>query len=149
MGPRHLTVVGLLASLLTVGLITGCAQGTGTPSAGGSSSVSSEPSASASDSAGPGSPTPSRPTRPTPPPTSDGAGTTAGPDMTISGQVEAGVEANCLVMNSGGRLYLLLGGDRNVIKAGNNVEARGHVVKGIMSYCMQGQPFQVTEAHLK
>src|SRR5436305_337892 len=31
MRTRHLTVVGLLASVLAAGLITGCGQGTGTP----------------------------------------------------------------------------------------------------------------------
>jgi hypothetical protein len=66
--------------------------------------------------------------------------------MTLSGQVEAGVEPNCLVLHSGGQVYNLIGGDRNVVKAGNNVVVRGHVAQNVMSYCMQGQPFQITEA---
>jgi hypothetical protein len=69
-------------------------------------------------------------------------------DITLSGQVEAGVEVNCLILRSGGKVYQLMGGDQNVIKAGNNVTVRGHVATGVMSYCMQGEPFQVTEARL-
>jgi hypothetical protein len=68
--------------------------------------------------------------------------------MTVSGQVEAGVEANCLMLRTPTQLYQLMGGDRNVLKVGNKVEVRGHVVKGVMSYCMQGTPFEVTEARL-
>jgi hypothetical protein len=137
MRTRHLTVVGLLASTLAVGLITGCAQGTGTPSAGGSGSVSSSPSSSPEPPAStdPASPLPSAGPEPT-------------GDTTLSGQVEAGVEANCLIMQTGGKTYLLLDGDKNIVKAGNNVVVRGHIVKGVMSYCMQGQPFQITDARL-
>jgi hypothetical protein len=140
MGTRHLTVVGLLASMLAAGLITGCAQGTGTPSAGGSSSVSSSPSSSASDGSPSSSPGPSSPpSSASPEPTGD---------VTLSGQVEAGVEANCLILRADGKTYQLVGGDKTIVKAGNNVVVRGHVVKGLMSYCMQGQPFQITEARL-
>jgi hypothetical protein len=141
MRTRHLTVVGLLASTLAVGLITGCAQGTGTPSAGGSNSVSSSPSSSPEPSSQPSaSPEPSS----VPP----SAGPEPTGDTTLSGQVEAGVEASCLIMQTGGKTYLLLGGDKNIVKAGNNVVVRGHIVKGVMSYCMQGQPFQITDARL-
>jgi hypothetical protein len=142
MRTRHLTVVGLLASVLAVGLITACGQGTGTPSAEGSGSVSTSPS----------SPAPEPPVDPLPSPVPSSLPPSAGPeptgDMTLSGQVEAGVEANCLIMQTGGKTYLLLDGDKDIVKAGNNVVVRGHIVKGVMSYCMQGQPFQITEARL-
>ena len=91
---------------------------------------------------------------PEPPASTDPASPlpSAGPeptgDTTLSGQVEAGVEANCLIMQTGGKTYLLLDGDKNIVKAGNNVVVRGHIVKGVMSYCMQGQPFQITDARL-
>ncbi len=51
-------------------------------------------------------------------------------------------------MQTEGKTYLLLGGDKNIVKAGNNVVVRGHVVKDVMSYCMQGQPFQISDARL-
>jgi hypothetical protein len=144
MRTRHLTVVGLLASALAVGLITGCAQGTGTPSAGGSSSVSPTPSPSvpppSSSSSASSSPDPSSP--------ADSASPEPTGDITVSGQVEAGVEPSCLILRTGDKTYQLMGGDKNIVKAGSNVVVRGHVVRGVMSYCMQGQPFQVTEAHL-
>src|SRR5690349_20221666 len=47
-------------------------------------------------------------------------------DITLSGQVEAGVEVNCLILRAGGKVYQLMGGDQNVIKAGNNVLFCGH-----------------------
>ncbi len=143
MRTRHLTVIGLLAPLLAVGLITGCGQGSGTPSAeeGRSSIVSSSPGPSGS--AGPALPAPSDPSPP-----SSSAGPEPTGEITISGRVEAGVEANCLILRTSDKTYQLMGGDKNVVKAGNNVVVRGHIVKGVMSYCMQGEPFQVAEAHL-
>jgi hypothetical protein len=155
----HRTVTGLLVSLLAAGLLTGCA-GTGRPSTGASSGASGgssgTPSSSPSPSAAPSAPASAS----TPPSASAPASTPAGGggppggvgpsaaagELTLAGQVEAGVEANCLMLRSGGQLYHLMGGDQNVVKVGNNVVVRGHVAKGVMSYCMQGQPFQVTEA---
>jgi hypothetical protein len=145
MRTRHLTVIGLLAPLLAVGLITGCGQGSGTSSAEGSSIVSSSPGTSGS--AGSALPAPSDPSPPSSVPSSS-AGPEPTGDITISGRVEAGVEANCLILRTGDKTYQLMGGDKNIVKVGNNVVVRGHIVKGVMSYCMQGEPFQVTEAHL-
>jgi hypothetical protein len=68
--------------------------------------------------------------------------------LTLTGQVETGVEAHCLILRSNGGTYQLMGGDKNVVKAGNNVVVTGHVVKGVMSYCMQGQPFEITQSRL-
>jgi hypothetical protein len=133
MGTRLLTV---LAVLFVGGLLASCAGGTETPRPGESGS-SVSPSSSSSPSA---SPSPSG--VPSGPPSASAA------DLTLSGQVEAGVEAKCLILRAGGKVYQLMGGDQNVIKAGNNVTVRGHVVTGVMSYCMQGEPFQVTEAKL-
>ncbi|HEV7963119.1 MAG TPA: hypothetical protein VGP57_11330 [Actinoplanes sp.] len=137
MGARHRSVTGLLVSLLAAGLVTGCGSGGGTPSTEGSSRMSSEPGHSGSSL----------------PPSASSSPSPAGPrpsaqagEVTLSGQVEAGVEANCLVLRSGGQTYNLLGGDKNIVKPGNNVVVRGHVAEGVMSYCMQGKPFQVTEA---
>jgi hypothetical protein len=160
----HRTVTGLLVSLLAAGLLTGCA-GTGRPSTGASSGASGgssgTPSSSPSPSAAPSAPasasTPPSASAPASTPAGGGGPPGGGPpggvgpsaaagELTLAGQVEAGVEANCLMLRSGGQLYHLMGGDQNVVKVGNNVVVRGHVAKGVMSYCMQGQPFQVTEA---
>jgi hypothetical protein len=142
MRTRHLTVAGLLASMLAVGLITGCAQGTGTPLAGGSSGVASSPSASASGGAVTPSSAPSVPADP------GSSAKAAGSELTLNGQIETGVEASCLILRSNGATYELMGGDKNVVKAGNNVVVTGHLVTGIMSHCMQGKPFEITQAHL-
>ena len=40
-----------------------------------------------------------------------------------------------------------MGGDPAVVKAGARVRVTGYVAVGVMSHCMQGQPFRVTEAH--
>src|ERR687887_1295251 len=43
----------------------------------------------------------------------------------LRGTVEAGVEAGCLMLQSGGRTYSLIGGDRDVVKPGAKVVVRG------------------------
>ncbi|WP_203923415.1 hypothetical protein [Rugosimonospora africana] len=68
-------------------------------------------------------------------------------EQTLTGQVEAGVERGCLILNDATGVYQLLGGDPTVVYAGAQVSVTGHVVTGVMSYCMQGRPFQITEAH--
>lgn len=70
----------------------------------------------------------------------------AQPEQTISGQVEAGVERGCLILRDSTGTYQLLGGDPTIVYAGANVSLSGHVVTGVMSYCMQGKPFQITQA---
>ena len=49
-------------------------------------------------------------------------------------------------MRNQGKVYTLMGGDRDVVKAGANVWVRGRVNKGMVSYCQQGELFQVLEA---
>jgi len=68
-------------------------------------------------------------------------------NLTLTGQVEPGVEAGCLIMKTGGKTYLLLGGDPTVVRAGAQVRVTGRLVTDIRTYCMQGTPFQVSEAH--
>lgn len=59
--------------------------------------------------------------------------------MTLSGTVEAGVEANCLLL----RGYLLLGGDRTALRAGATVTVTGRVARDLLTTCQQGTPFTV------
>lgn len=80
------------------------------------------------------------------PPPGGGGDPPAKGETVMTGQVTAGVEAGCLLLNNGGKAYLLLGGDRNVIQAGATVTVRGRVAEGVMSICQQGTPFQVVEA---
>lgn len=144
MGTRRLAAVG--AALLTVGLLIGCANAAtssdGTPASptGGppQDSVSATPADGTS--ATPPGPalglTPSAPGRPAP----------SQAEQTISGQVQAGVERGCLILQDPSGTYQLLGGDPTVVYPGANVVLTGHVVTGVMSYCMQGKPFQITQA---
>ncbi len=59
---------------------------------------------------------------------------------TVTGTVTAGVEHQCLLLDG----YLLVGGDRTVIKAGVRVVVTGRVVPDMVTSCQQGIPFVVT-----
>ncbi len=124
MGTRYV-VVGTLCAALALG---GCARnGSGTGAEPGES-MSTSPSAGRS--------TPSR----------GFPGATPTGDLTLTGQVEAGVEVGCLILKQGGMTYLLVGGDPAVVKAGAQVRVTGWVNPKVVSHCMQGTPFQVTGA---
>jgi hypothetical protein len=75
------------------------------------------------------------------PPTSAGA---TG-EMTLTGRPESGVEAGCIVLQSGDTLYLLVGGDRELLRSGRPVVVRGRLAQGLATTCQQGTPFQVAE----
>jgi hypothetical protein len=143
MGTRRLAALG--AALMVAGVLAGCANGS--PQPGGSP----EPVASVSPSVGQQSPSPT-PTGGLPsvsPLPSVSVPAKAGPsqpEQTITGQVEAGVERGCLILRDATGTYQLLGGDPTIVYAGANVSLTGHVVTGVMSYCMQGKPFQITRA---
>jgi hypothetical protein len=143
MGTRLSTpAAALFGAVLVTVLLAGCAGGgtnTGAPATPGGS-VSASPNSSG----GPGS-NPDQPT--STPPLTVSPTQPAGPEMTLTGPVEEGVEQGCLIMRTQGKVYLLMGGDKTVVKAGATVQVKGRVNTGIMSYCQQGQPFQVSEAH--
>ncbi|MEU4402126.1 hypothetical protein ACIQH6_08385 [Micromonospora orduensis] len=61
---------------------------------------------------------------------------------TLTGTVTAGVEPNCVLLDG----YLLLGGPRDVLRAGAKVTVTGRVEAGVMTTCQQGTPFQVETA---
>ncbi|MEV0650894.1 hypothetical protein AB0I28_37155 [Phytomonospora sp. NPDC050363] len=75
-----------------------------------------------------------------------GVDPTKGKSVTITGTVEAGVEHGCLVLNANGKTYSLLGGDKQILTAGTQVEVTGHEAPDVMSFCQQGLPFQVETA---
>jgi hypothetical protein len=79
----------------------------------------------------PGNPPATKPTQP------------AG-EVTVTGTVTEGVEPNCLLLDaSGGRQYLLVGGDRSELQAGARVAVTGRVDRGLLSTCQQGEPLVV------
>jgi hypothetical protein len=82
---------------------------------------------------------------PTPP---AGSMPPSGPTMTLVGEVKAGVEAGCLVLEAerGGGVWLLLGGDPSVLRAGARVQVTGSEARGVATTCQQGRPFQVSSA---
>ncbi len=61
---------------------------------------------------------------------------------TLTGVVTSGVEPNCLLING----FLLIGGDRALIKAGARLTVTGHVDRDVATTCQQGTPFVVTGA---
>lgn len=80
------------------------------------------------------SPTRRPPTRPgTPPP----AGTT-----TLTGTISSGVEPGCLLLDN----HLLVGGPRDVLRAGAKVIVTGRVQADLITTCQQGTPFLVETA---
>ncbi|MEU9511648.1 hypothetical protein [Micromonospora sp. NPDC048169] len=129
-------LVALLAGLA----LTACAApGDGSADSSPSPSPSTTGAAPVTSQPDPGtSPT----TRPDPswkggPSTPPGVGGTV-----ISGTVQAGVEPNCLLLDG----HLLVGGPRDVLKAGARVEVTGRPEPGMMTTCQQGTPFVVESA---
>ncbi len=111
-------LVTALVAVTTIGILAGCGAATGSNSPG-SGGVAESPSAAPSASAG---------------------------ELTLSGQVEQGVEPGCLILHAGGKNYELMTDDHTVVHVGAQVVVTGHIATGMMSHCQQGQIFQVTSA---
>jgi hypothetical protein len=62
--------------------------------------------------------------------------------LTLSGTITAGVEPNCVLLDN----YLLVGGPRDVLRAGARVTVTGRVQPDLMTTCQQGTPFRVESA---
>lgn len=76
------------------------------------------------------------------------AASSPSPPTTISGQVVAGVEAGCLLLDTGTAEYLLVipgHVGRAAVRAGARLVVRGRVEPDLVSYCQQGIPFLVSE----
>jgi hypothetical protein len=138
MHTRSSVLVALAVVAFAGGSVAGCADGAGdgTASPGASMSSSASPGSSAS-------PSPSGRVVPTPTPSKPSQG-----ELTLTGLPEEGVEAGCIVMRSGGTLYLLLGGDRQLLTSGRQVMVRGTPNPGLITTCQQGTPFEVAEVRL-
>jgi hypothetical protein len=137
-----------LSAVLMCMVLGACAQGGGTPPVEAAGSSVTSPAAEPS----PTSPNPSpvnpgptgteNPPAPTPPgKTGTGPGKPAGP-TTMTGTITAGVEPNCLLMDG----YLLVGGDRTMLRSGARVTVTGRVQTDLMTTCQQGTPFIVESA---
>jgi hypothetical protein len=131
MGPT--TVIRALAGLLlAVALLAACAD----PDAGdgGAASGGSGPTTA------PRTP-PTAPTTPTTRPGSPGAS-----EITATGTLHDGVEPGCVLLRAdqGGGVYLLVGGDRNELRAGGRVQVTGRLVPDLLSTCQEGQPLRVS-----
>lgn len=67
-------------------------------------------------------------------------------ELTLRGRVQAGVEPGCVVLVTETGLFLLLGADPRVVRAGAEVVVEGAVRPGQATTCQQGTPFAVREA---
>lgn len=121
----------LFLSLAAGALTAGCANNAPTTDAGGAPepapSVSSAPLEPSSPPAAPISPEPG--------------------SVTLTGTVSAGVEPNCFLLKDGTGDHLLLPKDeklRALLADGAKVTVVGKAQPGMMTTCMQGQPFVVT-----
>lgn len=149
---RCMKIPWIVVPVLAAGLVLGaCGQsGSTPPDAPGRSPVTSptqpdptQPNPTGAGPTGSGSPLPGGPSAdpatPTWPPR--GAAPPTG-TTTLSGTVRAGVEMNCLLLDG----YLLVGGPRDVIRAGARVTVTGQVRGDLMTTCQQGTPFMVQSA---
>lgn len=156
---RTLRIVAM--TVLVGAVLAGCGQAETPPTEpGGPVSSPTQPSpdpqpSSAQPGSAQSSPTsqPTSPTRPSPtykanpvPPVKDtprpGGGQPGGP-MVLTGTIrEAEVGKNCLLLDE----YLLIGGPRDVVRAGARVVVTGHVAPDVVTTCMVGTPFLVERA---
>ena len=58
----------------------------------------------------------------------------------------AGVEQGCLVLQAADADYLLVGGDRSVLRPGARVTVRGRADSSLVTTCQQGTAFAVASA---
>jgi hypothetical protein len=78
---------------------------------------------------------------------SDKGPSAAAGDTTLTGDLQQGVEGNCVLLRTPDRLYLLIGGDRSMMQGSRDkrVTVTGKIAAGMMTTCQQGTPFRVTQ----
>jgi hypothetical protein len=140
-----------VAAVLALGL-TACGAQTddsAAPAVSSSSSGTADPSSSAAEAVPAPSSTAGAPSLPPPSPKKpdDGQPSKASGDLTLTGDLQEGVEGGCVLLKASDKLYLLLGGDRTKMQGSRatHVVVTGKVAAGMMTTCQQGTPFQVTE----
>ena len=67
--------------------------------------------------------------------------------MTVTGVVMAGVEAGCLLLDTGTETLQLLGAPAARVEVGSRVRVTGTRSPELMTTCQQGTPFQVLDLH--
>ncbi|MFE9203694.1 hypothetical protein [Micromonospora sp. NPDC007230] len=87
-------------------------------------------------------PSPDPSVSPTDPTAPTKGGPSSGATTTLTGTLQAGVEPGCLLLDGN----LLVGGPRDVLKAGARVTVTGHSQPDLMTTCQQGTPFVVESA---
>ncbi|MGI5236531.1 hypothetical protein [Dactylosporangium sp. CA-139066] len=86
---------------------------------------------------------------PTTVPSAPGSGSSLRPDpqgstMSIHGTIREGVEPGCVLLATDAKTYLLIGGDKAMLKTGSQVTVYGVEQNDLMTTCQQGTPFKVT-----
>ncbi|HLU33459.1 MAG TPA: hypothetical protein VKZ74_05495 [Natronosporangium sp.] len=142
----------VVAFALAVVVAAGCAEGgePGPAPTGRTPTVVSSPApapavttpAETDPGADPGVPRPPAPapSGPLAPPTAP-----RGSELTLTGDVVAGVEHGCKLLSTGEGDYLLFGSRSEELRYGTTVTVRGRLRPDIASICQQGTPFEVTE----
>lgn len=154
MGTRRVSAFAALAAgLLTAGLLAGCG---GTSGTGRTNALVPAPSdsveASASASAGVPEATPSTAaptgTQPVTVPSLPQRSFVQGSE-TLVGDLEDGVEPNCILLRTASnKIYQLVGGDRSKLTGTTkHVTVYGHELPAMATTCQQGIPFLVTDVH--
>jgi hypothetical protein len=92
-------------------------------------------------------PAPSQPALSQSAPSQPAVASSAGGSQTLTGEVAAGVEPDCLLLEGVGGPHLLVFEDkalRGVAQVGRRVTVVGRAEPGMMTTCQQGTPFMVT-----
>lgn len=139
------------AALLLVGVLAGCGQQEGGRAMTGSPEQSTPgPSAAGTSTPGTATPGPDRTAPPLPTSADELLGPLPGPSRrasgalrTLTGTVVPGVESGCLLLSTAQGAYLLVGGDRAVLRAGATVTVQGRPDPTLLTTCQQGVPFVV------
>lgn len=142
---------GVLAIVLAATLLAGCANNGAASKGDELSGVAPAPATSGAtvpDGSTPGGAS-GPPVDPAP-----GAGGKPGAaaEQTLSGVISAGVEANCLVLNSPGGDHLLIIRDSAALakaQVGAQVTVVGRVEPRMMTTCQQGTPFVVSQVTVR
>lgn len=66
-------------------------------------------------------------------------------EATLTGEVAAGVEEGCMILQTDQGDYLLIGDMARDLRFGATVTVRGQYRPDMASTCQQGTPFEVTE----
>ncbi len=78
-------------------------------------------------------------------PTPTSPGKPARHTTTVTGVVAAGVEAGCLLLETGSETLLLVGARPEDALPGSRIRVTGSKNPGLMTTCQQGIPFQVEQ----